>query len=200
MAKTITLSLKKDLIMEAVKADTYQAAEAVKATDPEKFSKLAFVEAAGDETYHERKLLRLLRSALAKFATMMAEFVDTESGSIQYNISASSNDITIAVIVSDRYNDGLAQPLSSLAEDYIVFMSDGVWWQSFDATLAKDYYALADDTLTYIRRCLAKTAPAAASSTYDQVTGTVTPVPDGSPSGNTTTDTDEQDNQDSDPA
>lgn len=177
MSKTITLQLKKDLIMEAVKADTFQRAQSDKAADPIKYASLAYSETAGDETFHLRKMLRLLRSGLAKFATMMAEFVDSEQGSINYNLSDSSDAITITIIVSDRYNNGLAQPLSSLAEDYIVYNMDGVWWQSFDSNLAKDYYALADDTLSFIRRCLAKTAPTASSSTYDQISGSVTSNP-----------------------
>ena len=41
--------------------------------------------------------------------------------------------------------------------------------------LAKDYFGYAQDTLTQIRLCLAKTAPASSSSSYTDVTGTVTP-------------------------
>ena len=176
MAKTITLSLKKDLITEAVKADTYQRAQLDKAIDPVKNASAAFNEAAGDESYHERKLIRLLRSGLAKFATMMNEFIDAETGSVEYTLTEQSNDITMTIVVSDRYNNGLAQPLSSLAEDYIVYNMDGVWWQSFKPELAKDYYALAADTLSSIRLCLAKTAPKAASSDYTDVNGTVTQI------------------------
>lgn len=176
MSKTITLNLKKDLILEAVKADTFQRAQADKSLDAVANATLAYNEAAGDESYHERKLLRLLRSGLAKFATMMNEFVDTENGSLQYTLGT-GNEITMTIVVSNRYNSGLAQPLSSLAEDYIVYNMDGVWWQSFKSDLAKDYFALANDTLSYIRLCLAKTAPTAASSSYDQVSGTVTQNP-----------------------
>lgn len=179
MSKTITLNLKKSLIMEAVKADTYQRAQADKSLDAVANATLAYNEAAGDETYHERKLLRLLRSGLAKFATMMNEFVDPESGSLSYSIGKQGDDdaITMTIVVSDRYNSGLAQPLSSLAEDYIVYNMDCVWWQSFKSDLAKDYFAMANDTLTYIRLCLAKTAPSASSASYDQVSGTVTQNP-----------------------
>ncbi len=179
MSKTITLNLKKSLIMEAVKADTFQRAQADKSLDAVANATLAYSEAAGDETYHERKLLRLLRSGLAKFATMMNEFVDTENGSLSYTIgtTAAPDDITITIVVSDRYNSGLAQPLSSLAEDYIVYNMDCVWWQSFKSELSKDYMALANDTLSYIRLCLAKTAPTASASAYDQVNGSVTQNP-----------------------
>ena len=175
MSKTITLSLKKSLIIEAVKADTYQRAQADKSDNPIANAARAYVEAAGDETFHERKLMRHLRSGLAKFATMMNEFVDSENGSITYTLSDSSDDITVIVIVTDRYNSGLAQPLASLAEDYVVYCMDSDWWQQFKSDLAKDYFERAGNTLEFIRLCLAKTAPSPSSSSYTAVTGTVTP-------------------------
>ena len=174
MSKTITLSLKKSLILEAVKADTYQSGQVDKAADPVKNAALAYNEQAGDETYQERKLVRFLRSGLARFAAAMNEFVDSESGSISYTLSDSSDAITINVVVSDRYNDGLAQPLSSFAEEYVSYTMDYMWWQSIKPALAKDYFGYAQDTLTQIRLCLAKTAPASSSSSYTDVTGTVT--------------------------
>lgn len=175
MSKTITLSLKKSLVLEAVKADTYQSGLVDKAADPVKNAALAYNEQAGDETYQERRLVRFLRSGLARFAAAMNEFVDSESGSISYTLSDSSDAITIKVVVSDRYNDGLAQPLSSFAEEYVSYTMDYMWWQSIKPALAKDYFGYAQDTLTQIRLCLAKTAPASSSSSYTDVTGTVTP-------------------------
>ena len=174
MSKTITLSLKKSLILEAVKADTYQSGQVDKAADPVKNAALAYNEQAGDETYQERKLVRFLRSGLARFAAAMNEFVDSESGSISYTLTDNADAITIMVVVSDRYNDGLAQPLSSFAEEYVSYTMDYMWWQSIKPALAKDYFGYAQDTLTQIRLCLAKTAPASSSS-YTDVTGTVTP-------------------------
>ena len=164
MSKTITLSLKKSLILEAVKADTYQSGQVDKAADPVKNAALAYNEQAGDETYQERKLVRFLRSGLARFAAAMNEFVDSDN----------ADAITIKVVVSDRYNDGLAQPLSSFAEEYVSYTMDYMWWQAIKPALAKDYFGYAQDTLTQIRLCLVKTAPASSSS-YTDVTGTVTP-------------------------
>ena len=106
---------------------------------------------------------------------MMNEFVDTENGTITYTLSDSSDDITMAIVVTDRYNSGLAQPLASLAEDYIIYSMDSDWWQQFKSELAKDYFERANNTLDFIRLCLAKTAPAASSSSYADVSGTVTP-------------------------
>lgn len=174
MSKTITLSLKKSLILEAVKADTYQSGQVDKAADPVKNAALAYNEQAGDETYQERKLVRFLRSGLARFAAAMNEFVDSENGSISYTLADNADAIAIKVVVSDRYNDGLAQPLSSFAEEYVSYTMDYMWWQSIKPALAKDYFGYAQDTLTQIRLCLAKTAPASSSSSYTDVTGTVT--------------------------
>lgn len=174
MAKTIQLKLKKSLIMEAVKADTYQSGQVDKAADPVKNASLAYNEQAGDEKYQERKLLRLLRSALAEFAANMAEFVDSENGSIKYTLTDEADDITLDIVVSARYNNGLSQPLSSLAEDYIVYSMDHAWWQSQKPALAKDYYQYSQNKLAYIRLCLAKTAPTSSTSSYADVSGTVT--------------------------
>lgn len=171
--KTLTLNLKKDLIIEAVKADTFQKGQIDKAADPIKNSPLAYNEQAGDEMYQERKLLRTLRSALAKFEANMAEYVDSAAGTINDDLSASSDDIHITISVSDRYNSGLAKPISSLAEEYIVNMMIYTWWQPINPNLAKDYLSFAQDSLMHTRLCLAKTAPQASSSSYADVTGTI---------------------------
>lgn len=173
MAKTLKLSLKKSLIIEAVKADTYQSGQVDKAADSVKNASLAYNEQAGDEQYQERKLVRFLRSGLARFAAAMNEFVDTESGTLSYVLTDESDEIEILVVVSDRYNDGLAQPLSSFAEEYVSYTMDYMWWQSIKPALAKDYFGYAQDTLIQIRLCLAKTAPKASAASYNDVTGQI---------------------------
>jgi uncharacterized protein YjdB len=173
MAKTLKLTLKKSLIIEAAKADTYQTALIEKSDDPVRNAAKAYVMSAGDEKYHERKLVRLLRSGLAMFAAAMNEFVDSEAGSVTYNLQDEVDDIVVYVTVSDRYNSGLSQPLSSFAEDFIVYNIDFMWWQSLNSALAKDYMSYSQNTLTYIRLCLAKTAPKASNSSYADVTGEV---------------------------
>lgn len=176
MSKTITLNLKRDLIIEAVKADTYMTGQIDKSMDAVKNASLAYNEQAGDEQYQERKLIRTLRSAVAKFEANMAEFVDSSNGSISDTLSSTSDsqpNFTITIVVSDRYNSGLANPLSSLAEEYIVNMMDYTWWQSIKPALAKDFFQFAQDSLTHVRLCLTKTAPASSSSDYTDVNGTV---------------------------
>ena len=179
MSKTIKLKLRKDLIFEAVKADTFQRAQADKSDNPIANAARAYCESAGDEEFHMRKLLRNLRSGLAKFATMMNEFVDTENGTLSYNLDKDSDDILMSIVVTDRYNSGLAQPLASLAEDYVVYCMDSDWWQQFKSDLSKDYNDRAANTLDFIRLCLAKTAPKASSSSYTDIVGTVVDTQNG---------------------
>ena len=154
MAKSLTLRLDRALIIEGVKADTYITGEIDKSADAVKNAALAYNEQAGDDNYHERKLIRTLRGAVAKFEANLAAF-------------------TIVVKVSDRYNAGLAEPMSALAMEYIINMMLYAWWQSIKPALAKDYIAFAQDSLTAIRLCLAKTAPKTASGDYKDVTGSV---------------------------
>lgn len=176
MAKLITLSLNRQLILEAVKADTFLTGQNDKASDNVKNASLAYNEQAGDEKYQERKLQRTLRSAVAKFEANLSEFVDSSEGSIKNTLPAANDQspaFTITIIVSDRYNDGLADPLSSLAEEYIVNIMLYSWWQALKPTLADHYYQFAQESLTHIRMCLAKTAPVTGNADYTSVTGTV---------------------------
>ncbi|MCR5270559.1 MAG: hypothetical protein K6D91_06030 [Prevotella sp.] len=176
MAKTITLNLNKALIIEAVKSDTYLTGQIDKSADAVKNASLAYNEQAGDETYQERKLLRTLRSAVAKFEANMAEFVDSATGTISDTLALASADgsFQITIVVSDRYQNGLAGPLSSLAEEFIVNTMDYTWWQAIKPNLAETYYKFAVETLTHIRLCLAKTAPSSSNVDYTSVSGVVT--------------------------
>lgn len=177
MSKTITLNLKRDLILEAVKTDSYITGQIDKSLDVIKNASMAYNEQAGDDNHHERKLIRTIRSAIAKFEANMAEFIDSSNGTITdtfASTSTSNPDFTITLVVSDRYNNGLAKPLSSLAEEYIINMTDYTWWQAIKPDLAKNYLAFAQDSLLNIRLCLSKKAPTASSADYTEVNGTVT--------------------------
>ena len=97
-------------------------------------------------------------------------------GSISDTLANASSDgkFTITIIVSDRYQNGLAGPLSSLAEEYVINVMDYTWWQGIKPNLADTYYKFALDSLTHIRLCLAKTAPTSSSAEYTDVNGKVT--------------------------
>lgn len=174
--KTITLSLDRALIIQAVKDDTFITGQIDKSADAVKNAQLAFNEQAGDEEHHERKMLRTLRTAVSKFEANMMEFVDSSNGSIDdtlANTTAENTAFVITINVPDRYNSGQAKPLSSLAFEFIVNQMLYAWWQSVKPTLAKDYLTFSQDSLMRIRLCLAKSAPTAANADYTDITGTV---------------------------
>lgn len=174
MAKTITLNLKKDLIMEAIKAETYDSARISKAADPVGNAPASMSQQAGGEEHQERQLLRYIKSAVAKFEAQMGEFLDAGSGTIDNTLSASENAFTITMVVNDRYNDGMANPMSGLAEDYIICIALFTWWNTRSQDYAKQFILMAKDDIDHVRLCLAKTAPEASDDDYTDVTGEVT--------------------------
>ena len=174
MAKTITLNLNKDLIMEAVKAESYDTGRINKAADPVKNATIGMIEQAGGEVYQERQLLRFLKQAVGKFEAQMGEFLEAQNGSVSDTLSASQSTFVIELIVNDRYNDGLATPMTSLCEDFLINQMLFTWWNGRHQDFSKTFILMAQDDLENIRLCMTKTAPASSSSTYTDVTGTVT--------------------------
>lgn len=153
---TLTITVSKAAVVEAVKGDTYITSSVDRGMDAVKNAGVAYNEAAGDDTHHEKKIERLIKGAVSKFAAELSEFVDTASGNITATIGT---DITITMTVTSRYQSGLANPLSGIAQDYIVNMSLYGWWMSIKPEMAKNFAALAQDALIYVKKCFAKTAP-----------------------------------------
>ena len=152
---TLTITISKAAVLEAVKGDTYITSSIDRGIDAVKNASVAYNEAAGDDAHHEKKIERLIKGAVSKFAAELSEFVDTASGNITATIGT---DITITMTVTSRYQSGLANPLSGIAQDYIVNMSLYGWWMSIKPEMAKNFAALAQDALIYVRKCFAKTA------------------------------------------
>lgn len=176
MSKQLTINLNKELIFEAVKADTFLTGKDVKSQNAVQNASRAYNMQAGDDTYQERKLSRTLTEAVGALEANLAEFVDSAvDNGITNTLSEAGEDgaFTITVIVSDRYNSGLAHPIASLSQGYIVNKMLYFWWQPIDSSLAKDYLNFSDESLVNITRCLAKTAPATSTQSYEDVTGQV---------------------------
>lgn len=174
MSKTITLNLNKGLIMEAVKAETYDSARINKAGDPVKNAPAAMSEQAGGENHQERQLLRYIKQAVAKFESQMGEFLDAGNGTIGNTLSAEQDPFTITMVVNNRYNDGMKDPMAGLAEDYIINTALFTWWNSRSQEFAKQFILMAQDDIEHVRLCLTKTAPESSSVNYTDITGTVT--------------------------
>ena len=172
MSKTITITITKAAVIESIKNDTFITGNVDRSIDPIKNAGVAYNEQAGNDAYHEKKIDLLIRTAVSKFEAEIAEFADGSSGSVNDTIDTTT--ITITLIVSDRYNSGLAKPLAGLAQSYIVNMALYGWWNSIKPDFAKGFVTLATDALVYVRKCFTKTAPGSSTTSYTDVTGAVT--------------------------
>jgi hypothetical protein len=175
----LTLTLSYNNIKAAVKADTYITGQIDKSADMVKNAALAFNEQAGDETYHENKIFRTVKGALAKLEAQMAEYVETSdsTATIGDNLgSTTSDEFTITAKVNSRTSAAFQNVLAQLAQEFVINMALYYWWQPIKPSLAKDYMAFAADNIADVRRCLAKSAPTTSSTSYSNITGSVTPI------------------------
>lgn len=170
MSMTIKITIPKNVVVEAVKADTAITGNIDKAADPAKNSAVSYNEQIGDDQYHLRKIDRLIRDSVSKFESEIAEFTDDASGGITDTIAT---DIVINIVVSERYNSRIVAPLSGLVQNYIINMSLYGWWNSIRPEFAKGFAAQALDSLSYVRRCFAKASPQQSASSYRDITGQV---------------------------
>lgn len=176
MSKQLTLNLNAADIKLAVKSDTYITGQIDKSADMVKNAALAFNEQAGDETYHNTKLFRTMKGALAKLEAQIAEYVETsDSTSIVTDTltSPETTTFTVSIPVNNRTSGAFVKSMAYLSQEYIINMMLYTWWQPIKPTLAKDYIGFAADNLVDIRRCLAKSAPNAANATYEDISGSV---------------------------
>ena len=185
MSKPLTLTLNATDIKTAVKADSYITGQIDKSADMVKNAALAFNEQAGDEAYHETKLFRTMKGALAKFEAQLAEYIETSdaSASITDTLSSGTDTFTITMTVNERMSAAFASTLAHLAQEYIINTMLYYWWQPIKPALAKDYMTFAVDNIADVRRCLAKSAPATTSTSYNNISGTVTPITSSSDTG-----------------
>ena len=179
--RTLQLTLHAKDIKLAVKADTYITGQIDKSSDMVKNAALAYNEQAGDESYHEVKLYRTMRGAVSKFEAAMAEYVESSSSSSVADTltSGTADEFTITFTVGARYNGAYSNTIASLAQEFIINMMLYAWWQSIKPALAKDYLEFSMENLSYIRRCLSKTAPDTNTSSYSDVTGSTSPITSG---------------------
>ena len=178
MSKVLTLNLNATDIKMAVKSDTYITGQVDKASDMAKNAAKAYAVQAGNEKYHEVKLYRTMKAALAKMEAAIAEYVETSDASAQINdtLTAASTTFTVSITVNDRASAAFATTLAYLAQEYIINAMLYYWWQPIDAALAKQYLDFSASNVLDIRRCLSKSAPDAAAVSYTDISGSVTPV------------------------
>ena len=176
MSKNLTLTLNAHEIKLAVKSDSYITGQIDKSADMVKNAALAFNEQAGDEQYHEMKLYRTMKGALSKLEAQIAEYVETSNPDAIVSdtlTSATATTFTVTITVGSRTSGAFVTTIAYLAQEYIVNMMLYTWWQPIKPSLAKDYLGFSAENLIDIRRCLSKSAPAAADASYDDISGRV---------------------------
>lgn len=173
----LKLTLNGGDIKKAVKSDTYITGQIDKSADSVKNAALAYNEAAGDDSYHEVKIYRTMKGAVAKFEANMVEYVDPGSGgTVANDLTAATSDdaFHITIPVGSRFYEAFANTLSALAQEYIINLMLYTWWQSIKPALAKDYYQFAQESLIMVTKTLSKTPPETSLDAYNDVTGEVT--------------------------
>lgn len=174
--KNLILNLNADEIRLAIKSDSYITGQIDKSADMVKNAALAFNEQAGDEAYHNAKLFRTMKGALAKFEAQLAEYIETSNPTASITdtlASQSTTTFTITISVGDRTSGAFSTTLAYLAQEFIINTSLYYWWQPIKPTLAKDYLAFAAENILDVRRCLAKSAPTSSDASYSDISGTI---------------------------
>lgn len=168
---TIKLNLVLSLILEAVKAETHIKGQIDRAID-EKAAKVAYQEEAGDEQFHERKLMRGIYTSLDALKTEIAPYLASYGGTQGDNmvsvVNEATDSITITLEVSNSFNTSFTDSLARLCSKYIEDSTLVLWWGTFNGTQAQYYTALqAADSLA-IAKCFVKKAPQAVPVAYTE--------------------------------
>lgn len=166
---TIHLHLVLSVIVEAVKAETHIKALTDKAAD-EKATALAFHEDAGDENFHQRKIMRTLYHAVEQLKSNIADYVVPttvqSADNIVSDIDSATDAITLTLSVNDRFNQSLTDSLARLCSKYIEDQMLFLWWGTINQNQAKFYQQLIVLDLQNIQRCFTKTAPTLPTTPY----------------------------------
>lgn len=172
----IKLLLSKKEILQRVKAKSHfkgvadLAANSAKTTEAVRFT---YNEQAGDDPNSDFLLLSSLRNNVDKFKTVVADYITTFD---DYEVSANNitdtlSDTTVDVfninlVVSDRFNKALTQPLADNASAFIEANMMYDWYLPIDPGMAKNYYEAAVNTEASIQRCFIKVRPATPTYNY----------------------------------
>ena len=165
------MTLLKSVILEAVKGETLIKGRVDKATD-DKASALAYQEEAGDEHFHERKLLRTMHTSLSKLKSKIGDYLEgyySDSGDNIYGEIENDNDsIELDMLVSERFNESFLDPLAKLCSKFIEDHMLYLWWGTFNQKQADFYRVLWMSDLDDIMNCFTKTAPSVPAFTYTE--------------------------------
>lgn len=169
MSKTMTLTLQRSVIMDAVKTDTHIKGTIDKSADGNA-SVVAYNETAGDDAHHERKLDRTLVSSTEK---LVSEISDMLSGNSNVSSSYTGTTVVITVGVDSRFNSSFSNTLSRLCSEYITNTMLELWWITINGNLSQSYGSIASTILLSIKKCFNKIAPSDPEQTLLDTKGSI---------------------------
>lgn len=159
---TIKLNIVLSLVLEAIKAETHIKGAIDKSLD-DNASRVAYNEEAGDEEFHERKLMRTIQTSIEELKVVLGDFLldtgETQADNFVSQIDNDNDTITISIAVTSRFNKAFTSSLAQLCSDYIQNHSLVLWWGTFNAKQAEFYAQIQQANILAIRRCFNKTAP-----------------------------------------
>lgn len=166
----IKIELVLSLILQAVKDETHLKSVIDRSTD-DKAAKVAYNEDAGDEEFHERKLLRGIYTSLDMLKAELVEYLDNVGYTVADNVIITSIDsatdsITIMFDVNESFNkaftDSLARLFSKFIEDSVLVL----WWGPINQNQASFYTNLQQMDLVGIRKAFTKKASTSLATPY----------------------------------
>lgn len=168
----ITLNLVLSVIVEAVKAETYikGAIDRAAGGDQHATNGVAYHETAGDESVHERKIIRGIYTSADKLRSYIQDYLDVAGSSTADNnavvISESADSIKLKLVVGERFNKANSDALARLSSKYIEDNTLVLWWGAINQQQAQFYSTLLVEDMSAIQRLFIKKAPSAPATTY----------------------------------
>lgn len=168
----IQLNLVLSLIVEAVKAETYIKGTVDRAAggDQHASNAVAYHETAGDETVHERKIIRGIWTSSDKLRSYIQDYLDVDGASVADNntltVDEANDKIVLTLNVSERFNKANSDALARLCSKYIEDNTLVLWWGAINQQQMQYYNALLVEDMAGIQRLFNKRAPSIPETRY----------------------------------
>lgn len=160
----LTISLNKAEILQRVKVKAHKKGVTDLASKGNDAAKLAYNEQAGDDDNDQFLLMSSLRDSVGHFKSFIAEYVPSDqtlkADNISDTLSDTSDNFTIELSVSERFNRSMLQSLTDAASKYITDDMLMDWYIAIDVNQSKIYAELLKADEANIVHCFFKVAPA----------------------------------------
>lgn len=176
----LLINLNKSEILQRVKAKAHKKGITDLSIKGNDASKYAYNEQAGDDEADQFVLMSSLRDSVGHFKSFIAEYIQSDqtlkADNITDTLNDDSDDFTININVSERFNQSMLQPLADAASKYIVDDMLMDWYTPIDAGQVKMYADLLKVDEAHIVHCFYKVKPHVPThSYYDKISITKSP-------------------------